>query len=157
MLKVGIDEARNTEKFEVENVDLFVGVLIIEVSEKKLECEKLRRLRSIVKNSDRNRLSREVEGSNDVELKLKDRDLELTKLFLYEAIVESNRSMACLNLAEKVCHSSGYDGKENETALIFFWIDLAAADRSLLTMISWIDSLVEKRKSNLWELSSICK
>ena len=120
MLRVEINEARDTEKFETENVDLFVKVLIIEVSEKKLKCEKLRRFRSIVENSDRNRISREAEDFDDVELELGDRNLKLTKLFLYEAIAESKRFMTCLSLTEEVCHSSEYDDKENEATLIFF-------------------------------------
>ena len=157
MLEVEINEVRDTEKFEIENVDLFVRMFIIEVSEKKLECEKLKRFRFIIGDSDRNRISREAEGFDGVELKLGDRDLELAKLFLYEVIVESKRFMACLSLAEKMCHSSGYDDRENETTLIFFWIGLAAVGRSLLTMISWIDFLVEKRKSNLWKLLSVCR
>ena len=155
MLKAEINDARSTKKSETENVDrLSMKVLVIEVSEKKLEWKKLRRLRSIVKNSDRNRISREAEGFDGVELELKNRNLKLTKLFLYEAIVESKRSMTCLSLTDEICHSSEYDDRRIDADLIFLWIDLAAADRSLLTIISWIDSLIEMRKSILWEFST---
>ena len=157
MLEVGIDEARDTEKSETEDVGLFVKVPTTGVSGKKLGCEKLRRLRPTVGDSDRNRIPRGAEGFDGVELELENRDLELAKLFLYEAIAESKRSMTCLSLAEEVCHSSEYDDRGNEAALIFLWIGLAAAGRSLLTMTSWIDSLVEERKSNLWRLPSVCR
>ena len=124
MLEVEINETRNTKKSKIENVekiDLFVDVSIIEVKKKKLKCEKLSFLFLFtIGNSDRNRLSREIEDSNDVELELENRNLKLTKLFLYEVIVESKRFMTCFNLTDEVCYSIEYDDKKNETNLIFF-------------------------------------
>ena len=71
------------------------------MNEKKLKCEKLKRFRFIVKNNDQKRLSRKIENFDDVELKLKNRNLKLTKFFLYKVIVESNRFMTCFNLTKK--------------------------------------------------------
>ena len=113
MLKIEINDARNTKKFKIENVDLLLmKMLVIEVNEKKLKCEKLKRFRFIVKNNDRNRMSRKIENSNNVELELKNRNLKLTKLFLYKVIVESNRFIICFNLTNEICHSNEYDDKK---------------------------------------------
>ena len=110
-----------------------------------MKCEKLKRFFFTMNDNDRNRLSRKIENSNDVELKLKNRNLKLTKLFLYEIIVESNRFITCFNLTNEICHSNEYDDKKNETNLIFFWIDLITVERNLLIIINWIDFLIEKK------------
>ena len=115
MLNSDMNDARNTKKFDVEKIekiDLFVNVFTIEVNEKKLKCEKLKRLFFTMSDSDRNRISREAKNSNNVELKLKNRNLKLTKLFLYEIIVESKRSMTYFNLTNEMCHSNEYDDKK---------------------------------------------
>ena len=122
MLNFDMNNVRNTKKFDVEKVEkinLFVNVFTIEINEKKLKCEKLKRFFFTMNDSDQNRILRKTKNSNDVELKLKNRNLKLTKFFLYEVIVESKRSITCFNLTNEMCHSNEYDDKKNETNLIF--------------------------------------
>ena len=57
-------------------------------------------------------MSREIENSDDVKLKLKNRNLKLTKLFLYKVIVELNRFITCFNLTNEVCYSNEHDDKK---------------------------------------------
>ena len=73
-----------------------------------------------IKNNDRNRMSRKIENFDNVELKLKNRNLKLTKFFLYKIIIESNRFMICFNLTNEIYYSNEYDDKKNEINRIFF-------------------------------------